>query len=92
MRTFHQKFGEHHGMSVVVDTTGSRIYAGRFQEEHEDCIVLVHADLLDVSVDTSRTREEFVALVAEFGVHNRHARIEIPSEEIASFRLLKDLR
>ena len=40
MGTFHQDRGELHGITVVVDTRGPRVYVGRCETEDAQEIVL----------------------------------------------------
>ena len=87
MGTFHQDKGELHGITVVVDTHGDRLFVGRCDTMDQAGIVLLDADMHEDGKD-GRTKEAFVRQVARFGHWSRQARVVIPTAEIASVRRL----
>ena len=83
---FHPGHHELHGITVVVETRGSRTYVGRF--DHEDGSG-VH--LLDVGLHDSGTgvgREEYLERTARFGVRADQKHLIVPRAEIAAIRRL----
>ena len=90
MGTFHDDHGELHGITVVVETTGSTIYVGRCHEENDRHVVLLDADSHDSEMD-ERTREEYLQQAAKFGVWKKHDTLVIPREDVASIRRLGEL-
>ncbi len=83
MGTFHSDKGELHGMTVVVRTTGTRVYVGRCDEENGQGIFLLDADHHDEG-ENGRTNREYLANAARYGVFKRHDRLRVPRSEIAS--------
>lgn len=90
MGTFHQGLGELHGMTVVVDTPGPRVYVGRCWEERPEGVVLVDADEHD-EVPGGPTKQDYLARAAKLGVWKKHDRLVVPREQIAEVRLLGSL-
>lgn len=90
MGTFHDGLGELHGITVVVDTHGGRVLAGRCHSMDEREIVLLDADLLEEGAGGPAGRE-WIRRAAQFGVWARHGRLVVPMSEVASVRRLRDL-
>ena len=83
---FHPGHHELHGITVVVETGGSRTYVGRF--DHED-VAGVH--LLDVAVHDDPgggSREEYLERTARYGVRAERKHVVVPRAEIATIRRL----
>lgn len=87
MGTFHSDKGELHGITVVVDTHGPRVYVGRCDERTPAGIVLLDADLHEEG-DAGPSKAEYLRQAARFGVFRKHDRILVPSDEIASVQRL----
>ena len=90
MGTFHDDLGELHGITVIVDTRGSRTYIGRCHEEDQEKVVLHDADIHDASEDGT-DREEYLARAAKFGVWAKHPTLVIPRDEVTGIRRLGDV-
>lgn len=90
MGTFHHDKGELHGITVVVETHGPRVFIGRCDTLTEQHIVLLDADVHDEG-DNGRTNAEFVRQAARFGHWNRHPHIVVPAGEIAAVRRLGEV-
>lgn len=90
MGTFHDGMGELHGITVVVDTTGPRVYVGRCHELDERRIVLLDVDLHEEGAG-GMSKDAFVARAAQVGVWKTHDVIAIPRGEVASVRRLGDI-
>ena len=90
MGTFHSDKGELHGITVVVETTGPRVYVGRCDEETAEGILLLDADHHDDG-EGGRSREEYLRKAARFGVFRKHERVLVPRLQIARVRRLGDI-
>jgi hypothetical protein len=78
---FHPGHAELHGITVVVETHGSRTYVGRYDTEDE---LGVH--LLDVGVHhptTDLSKEEYLTKTAKFGVQSEHKHLIVPADQVA---------
>jgi hypothetical protein len=90
MGTFHSDKGDLHGMTVVVETRGPRVYVGRYDEQRPEGLLLHDVDLHDDGED-GRTRAEYLAFAARYGVFKKHDRVLVPVEEIVSVQRLGEL-
>lgn len=89
MGTFHNDKGELHGITVVVDTTGPRVFVGRCDTVRPDGVVLLDADVHDASEGVAK--EEWLRRAADLGVFPRIRHVLVPAGEVASVRRLGDL-
>lgn len=87
MGTFHSDKGELHGITVVVDTRGPKVYVGRCDEITDTAVVLLDVDE-HVDGDDGRSKEEYVRRAARFGVWKKHRRLVVPRTEVESVRRL----
>ena len=90
MGTFHHDRGALHGITVVVDTSGPRVYVGRCDTEGPDGIVLLDVDV-HADGEGGRSKADYVQAVARFGHWKKHDRVVVPGAEIASVRRLGDI-
>jgi hypothetical protein len=78
---FHPGHAELHGITVVVETMGSRTYVGRYDSEDAQGV-----HMLDVGVhdsDSGLTKEEYVTKSAKFGVRSQHKHLLVPADQVA---------
>jgi hypothetical protein len=75
-----------HGITVVVDTPGNRLYIGRYHSESEEGILLNDVDVRDLEPGTSKA--DYLARSAKFGVFKNCDRVKVPRSEVASVRRL----
>jgi hypothetical protein len=79
---FHPGHAELHGITVVVETTGSLTYVGRYDSEDEGGV-----HLLDVGVHDARAgggpKEEYVRKSAKFGIRSDHKHLVVPTSQVA---------
>ncbi|NIR43816.1 MAG: hypothetical protein GWN99_07650 [Gemmatimonadetes bacterium] len=90
MGTFHQDKGELHGITVVVDMEGDRVYVGRCWEMNDREVVLLDADE-HADGEDGRSKEEFIRRAAEVGVWKKHDRVVLPAADVASVTRLGDV-
>ena len=90
MGAFHSHKGEFHGITVVVDTTGPRIFVGRCWEMNDEQVVLLDVDEHEDGQD-GRSKEEFVHQAAKVGVWKKHNQIVLPMSSVASVSKLGDV-
>lgn len=91
MGTFHHDKGELHGITVVVDTHGPRVYVGRCDTVTPQGVVLLDGDVHTETRD-GPTKDAWVAKAARVGVWKRFDREIVPSGDVASIRRLGDVR
>jgi hypothetical protein len=90
MGTFHQDKGELHGITVVVDTPGPRVYIGRCDEMTEEGITLLDVDMHEEGAG-KRSKQEYLQRAAQFGAWKKHDRMVLPRSEISSVRRLGEI-
>lgn len=89
MGTFHHDKGELHGITVVVDTKGPKVYIGRCDTMNFMQVILHDADEHDESDGLAKA--EYVKKAAAYGVWKKHDRIAIPKTEVVSVTRLGDV-
>lgn len=78
---FHPGHAELHGITVVIETHGSRTYVGRYDSEDAQGV-----HMLDVGVHDSGgelSKEEYLRKSARFGVRAEHKHLVVPGEQVA---------
>ncbi len=90
MGTFHNDRHELHGITVVVDTNGPRVFIGRCDNIDERGVILNDADVHEDG-SGGRTKEEFVRRAASFGIWKKFERVVVPSAEVVSVQRLGDV-
>ncbi|MCC7141875.1 MAG: hypothetical protein IT349_07195 [Candidatus Eisenbacteria bacterium] len=78
-----------HGLTVVIDTAGPRVYIGRFDHEDEQGILLMDADVRDL--ESVEAKVPYVRKSAKFGVWKNTDRIKVPHSEVVSLRRLSEI-
>ncbi|MHC4955660.1 MAG: hypothetical protein ACYTGZ_17555 [Planctomycetota bacterium] len=87
MGTFHSDKGDLHGITVVVQTHGNRVYVGRCDEEKPDGIHLLDVDHHDDG-DDGRSTADYLDRAHKFGVFAKEKMLFVPRAEIAEIRRL----
>ena len=90
MGTFHDHKHELHGITVVVDTRGPRVFVGRCDDMDENEVVLLDVDVHEEG-QGGRSKQDYLRQAAQFGVWKKHARVTIPRAEVASVTRLGDI-
>ena len=83
MGTFHNGKGELHGITVVVDTAGDRVYIGRCWEMDDQRIILVDVDEHEDGSE-GRSKEDYIQRAAKVGIWKKHDRVVVPRSIVAS--------
>ena len=80
---FHPGHHALHGITVVLQTTGTTTYVGRFDTQDESGV-----HLLDVAVhepgDSTPARDEFLRRTLKFGIRVERKHLLVPSREVAT--------
>jgi hypothetical protein len=87
---FHPGHHELHGVTVLLETAGSRSYIGRLDSEDESGV-----HLLDVAVYEAKSgvlsKDEFVRRTLKFGVRVDRKHELIPSADVARITPLREI-
>ncbi|MBI4567928.1 MAG: hypothetical protein HY719_05965 [Planctomycetes bacterium] len=89
MGTFHDGKGDLHGITVVLDTAGPRVYVGRCEEMTGEVAVLHDADVFDETPE--KTKDDYLRRAAAFGVWKKHDRLVVSLSDVRSVRRLGDV-
>ena len=90
MPQFHEDRGALHGITIVVDTHGPKLYVGRCDTVDDDKIVLMDADVHESS-DGGASKAKYLEKAVKFGFWKKHDRIEVPQAEVASVNRLGEI-
>ena len=90
MGTFHQDKGELHGITVVVDTKGPKVFIGRCWDMDDENVVLLDADEHEDGQD-GRSKDQYVRRAAKVGIWKKHDRVMIPLMVVASVKRLGEI-
>lgn len=90
MGTFHHGKSELHGITVVVDTKGPRVWVGRCDDMDDHEVVLLDAAEHEDGQD-GRSKEQYVQQAALYGIWKKHERVTIPRAEVVSVTRLGDV-
>jgi hypothetical protein len=86
---FHPGHQELHGITVVLETHGSRTYVGRFDSEDERGVHMHDVGVYDVT-SAGGSKEEFLRRCDRFGIRADHRDLLVPTSEVAGIRRLVD--
>jgi hypothetical protein len=78
---FHPGHAELHGITVVVETHGSRTYVGRYDSEDAQGVHLLDAGVHNEGPELSK--EEYIRKSAKFGVRSEYKHLVVPTRDIA---------
>lgn len=86
---FHPGHAELHGVTVVVETSGSRTYVGRFDSEDDRGLHLLDVGIHEESAEISK--DEYIRKTAKFGIRSQHRHLVIPRQDVARITRLGEL-
>jgi hypothetical protein len=87
---FHPGHAELHGVTVVLETIGSRTLVGRYDSEDAQGVHLLDVGIHDRDA-AKESKEEYVSKSAKFGVRTEHKHIVVPAEEVARITRLGEV-
>ena len=86
---FHPGHSELHGITVVVETNGSRTYVGRYDSEDEHGVHMLDVGIHETSGGSSR--DDYIRKSAKFGVRSEHKHVLIPAGEVVRITRLGEM-
>jgi hypothetical protein len=87
---FHPGHSELHGITVVVETTGSCTYVGRYDTEDELGVHVLDVGVHDKARDTTSV-EEYIRKSHQFGIKRERKHLVVPTAEVARIRRLSEI-
>ena len=91
MGTFHHDKSELHGITVVVDTKGPKVFVGRCDDMDDSNVILLDADEHEDGKG-GKSKQQYVERAAKFGVWKKHDRLVIPRGDVSSVQRLGEVR
>jgi hypothetical protein len=86
---FHPGHSELHGITVVVETTGSCTYLGRYDKEDELGMHILDVGVHDKTRDTL-SMEEYIRKSHQFGIKRDRKHLVVHIAEVARIRRLSE--
>ena len=86
---FHPGHAELHGITVVVETTGSLTYVGRYDSQDERGVLMLDVGVHDAA-SAGGSRDEYVRKSAKFGIRTDHKRLVVPADQVTRITKLGD--
>ena len=83
---------ELHGMTVVLETAGPRVYVGRFDQALGTDYLIHDADVFEEGKGEPATKAEYLAKASAWGVWARHKDCLVPTAEVTGIRRLVDYK
>lgn len=87
---FHPGHAELHGITVVLETNGSRTYVGRFDSEDTSGVHLLDVGVYD-SLLGQGSKEDYIRKSAKFGIRAEQKHVLVPSTDVARITRLAEL-
>ena len=84
---FHPGHAELHGITVIVETAGSKTYVGRYDSEDERGLHLLDVGVHDTAAGGG-SRDEYLKKSARFGVRADHKHLVVPVSEVTQITRL----
>lgn len=87
---FHPGHAELHGITIVLETHGSRTYVGRYDSEDNSGVHMLDVGVHDRAV-AELSKEEYIMKSAKFGVRSEHKHLVVPTDQVARVTRLSEL-
>ncbi|MEP7176678.1 MAG: hypothetical protein ABI860_09010 [Gemmatimonadales bacterium] len=86
---FHPGHQELHGITVVLETRGTRTYVGRFDSQDERGVHMHDVGVFD-SAAAEGSKTDFLQRCDRFGIRPDHRDLSVPASDVASVRRLTE--
>jgi hypothetical protein len=87
---FHPGHAELHGITVVVETYGSRTYVGRYDSEGADGVHLFDVGIHEAGSE-GISKEDYIRKSARFGVRSQVRQLVVPADQVARISRLGEV-
>jgi len=87
---FHPGHAELHGITVVVETSGSLTYVGRYDSQDEHGVLMLDVGVHDAKA-AGEPKEEYLRKSAKVGIRTDHKRLVVPAAEVTRITRLGEL-
>jgi hypothetical protein len=87
---FHPGHEELHGVTVVVETTGSRTYVGRYDSRDDRGVHMRDVGVHD-QIDGEPSKGEYLSKTIKFGIQTKFKDLTVPSNEVSRIIRLTEI-
>ena len=87
---FHPGHHDLHGVTVVLETNGSKMYVGRFDSQDHRGVLMHDVGVHDESAGAP-SREEYLRRAAKFGIRAEHKNLLVPGDQVVRITRFTDL-
>jgi hypothetical protein len=87
---FHPGHEELHGVTVVVETTGSRTYVGRYDSRDDRGIHMRDVGVHD-QIAGEPSKDEYLSKTIKFGIRSKFKDLTVPSNEVSRIIRLTEI-
>lgn len=88
---FHPGHAELHGITVVLETTGSKTYVGRYDSEDAAGVHLLDVGVHDHSSGPG-SKDDYIRKSAAFGIRAERKHVLVPVAEVLRITRLAEVR
>lgn len=87
---FHPGHAELHGITVVLETSGSLTYVGRYDREDDGAVHMHDVGVHDAAAG-GVSKEEYLRKSARFGIRTDHKHMAVPTSQVIRIARLAEL-
>jgi hypothetical protein len=88
---FHPGHAELHGITVVLETSGSLTYVGRYDKEDDGAVHMHDVGVHDAAAAGGVTKDEYLRKSARFGIRTDHKHLVVPANQVLKITRLAEL-
>lgn len=88
---FHPGHSELHGITVVVETRGTRTYVGRYDSEDAGGVRMFDVGIHEGTSSEGLSKEEYIRKSARFGVRSQIKHLVVPADQVARISRLGEV-
>lgn len=87
---FHPGHAELHGITVVLETLGTKTYVGRYDSEDTAGVHLLDVGVHDSSM-AQESKEDYIRKSAKFGIRAEHKHVLVPLGQVSRIIRLAEM-
>jgi hypothetical protein len=88
---FHPGHAELHGITVVVETHGTKTYVGRYDSEDAGGVHMLDVGIHEAAHSEGLSKDEYIKKSARFGVRSEIKHLVIPADQVARISRLAEV-
>jgi hypothetical protein len=88
---FHPGHSELHGVTVVVETHGSKTYVGRYDSEDGRGVHMLDVGVHEGAESDGLSKDDYIKKSARFGVRTQIKHLVVPADQVARISRLSEV-